>query len=93
MTESQFGQGVISRLLMGGQCDRLRKIGGDFAAVVGNMANLSVGQPQFEQQIDQQQGSEQQSEIQRGHHGNSVEVCTIAAAGAFKAMQASWYFA
>jgi hypothetical protein len=57
------------------------------------MANLSVGQPQFEQQIDQQQGSEQQSEIQRGHPGSSVEVCTIAAAEAFQAVRASWYFA
>ena len=69
MTEAQFGQGVVRCFLVGGKTDGLREIGGNLGAVVGHVANLSVGQPQFEQQIDQQQHSEQQGEIHGRDHG------------------------
>ena len=72
MTQAQLAQRVVRGLLMGRQVDGLFEGGGHLVAVGGHMPNLTVGQPQFEPQIEQQHTSKRQGERVRDVHGSSL---------------------
>jgi hypothetical protein len=72
MTQAQFGHGVVGRFLVRLQTDDFPESFGNSGAVLRDMPDLAVRQPELEQQVQGQKAGKGQ-----GESGASVHIASL----------------